>query len=65
MEGHVVLDLGVYAFDDVDFAVAGPVGADKPASFINLARILRMGKEKHTRQAMSHTRYQAYAPDPE
>lgn len=31
VEGHLVLGLFVYAFDYVDFAVVGPVGAEHPA----------------------------------
>lgn len=32
MQGHVVAGLLVHAFDDVNFAVVGPVGADEPAT---------------------------------
>lgn len=31
VQGHLILGLVVYAFDDVDFAIVGPVGAKHPA----------------------------------
>lgn len=39
VEGHLVGGLVVDAFDDVDFAVAGPVGAEHPAAGVSLPSI--------------------------
>jgi hypothetical protein len=36
VQGHLVLGLLVYAFDNVDFAVVGPVGAEHPAARVRL-----------------------------
>ena len=31
VHGHAVFGVGVYAFDDVDFAARGPIGTSHPA----------------------------------
>lgn len=36
VQGHLVLGLLVHTFDNVDFAVVGPVGAEHPAARVRL-----------------------------
>ena len=31
VQGHVIVGVEIYAFEDVEFALVGPVGTDHPA----------------------------------
>lgn len=46
VQGHLVLGLLVYAFDYVDFAVVGPVGAEHPAVGVSIFFLFFSGQER-------------------